>query len=81
MASLARRYPRKANYIHVEIWRNYDKQIANRAAVTWLLRGGELLEPWVFLVGANGKIVARWDNVATAGEISPYLRKLPPMAP
>ena len=79
VASLARRYPDKANYIHVEIWRNYTKQIANRAAVRWLLRDGELLEPWVYLIGANGKIVARWDNVATAGEIAPYLARLPPL--
>ena len=35
------------------------------------------MEPWVFLIGADGRIAARWDNVATRGEIEPLLRDLP----
>jgi hypothetical protein len=35
------------------------------------------MEPWVFLIGADGRIAARWDNVATREEIEPLLRDLP----
>ncbi len=28
-------------------------------------RQGDATEPWMFLVGADGTIVQRWDNVAT----------------
>jgi hypothetical protein len=31
----------------------------------------------VFLIGADGMIAARWDNVATRAEIEPLLRDLP----
>jgi hypothetical protein len=31
----------------------------------------------VFLIEGDGTIAARWDNVATAQEIEPYLRDLP----
>ena len=43
----------------------------------WLLRDDDLREPWVFLIGANGRIEARWDNVATRAEIEPYLKRRP----
>jgi hypothetical protein len=75
--ALAHRYSDRANFIHVEIWHNYRKHEINRAAADWLYHGGELHEPWVFLIGANGKIVARWDNVVNASELVPYLKKLP----
>ncbi len=77
--SLAKRYSSKANFIHVEIWRNFNKRVLNKSAADWLYRDKDLHEPWVFLIGANGRIVARWDNVATAAEIEPYLQKLPRM--
>ena len=36
-------------------------------------------EPWVFVIGADGKVAARFDNIASRGEIEPLLQKLPPM--
>jgi hypothetical protein len=74
---LARDYGDRAEFIHVEIWRDFQGQVINRAAAEWLLRDNELLEPWVYLIGADGRIVARWDNVATRQEIEPLLRRLP----
>ncbi|HJV05245.1 MAG TPA: hypothetical protein VJ868_08285 [Actinomycetota bacterium] len=73
-------YGDRAEFIHVEIWRDFQGRVVNRAAAEWLLRQGELLEPWVYLIGADGRIEARWDNVATRQEIEPYLRRLPPMS-
>jgi hypothetical protein len=77
VATLADEYANRAAFIHVEIWRDFQKQVVNKAAAEWVLREGEITEPWVFLIGGDGRIVARWDNVATAEEIEPLLRKLP----
>ncbi|MGH7424902.1 MAG: hypothetical protein ACREJP_01885, partial [Candidatus Methylomirabilales bacterium] len=77
VAELAGEYGDRAEFIHVEIWRDFDQGTVNRAAAEWLLREGDLQEPWVFLIGGDGKVAARWDNVATRGEIEPPLRRLP----
>lgn len=74
---LAKRYDDRANFIHVEIWRNFEKQTVNKGAADWLFRGGDLTEPWVFFIDSKGIIRARWDNVATEEEIEPYLKDLP----
>lgn len=79
IADLQHKYGDRAEFIHVEIWREFQNQVINRAAADWLLGGGNLNEPWVFLIGADGVIEARWDNVATSGEIEPLLRDLPPL--
>jgi hypothetical protein len=76
---LAADYGDRAEFIHVEIWKDFQRQVVNRAAADWLLREGDLQEPWVFLIGADGRIAARWDNVATRQEIEPLLRDLPPL--
>lgn len=73
---LSKTYADKANFIHVEVWRDFEAKEINRAAAEWMLRGETALEPWVFLIGADGKITGRWDNVATKGEIEPALKAL-----
>jgi hypothetical protein len=77
VAGLAADYGDRAEFIHVEIWKDFQGQVINRAAADWLLREENLQEPWVFLIGADGRIAARWDNVATRGEIEPLLQNLP----
>jgi hypothetical protein len=77
VAGLAAEYRDRADFIHVEIWRDFQGQVINRAAADWLLREENLQEPWVFLIGADGRVAARWDNVATRGEIEPLLQDLP----
>jgi hypothetical protein len=74
---LGQDYGDRAEFIHVEIWRDFQGQVVNRAAADWLLRENDLLEPWVYLIGADGRIEARWDNVATRQEIEPHLMQLP----
>ncbi|MGH2807238.1 MAG: hypothetical protein ACRDKT_08180 [Actinomycetota bacterium] len=77
VAELARDYSGRANFIHVEVWWNFEKQVVNRTAGEWIFVKNDLTEPWIFLIGADGKIVQRWDNVATREEIEPFLKKLP----
>jgi hypothetical protein len=74
---LARDYSDRADFIHVEIWRNFQKGVLNKAAADWLLRDNDLREPWVFLIGSDGRVKERWDNVATRAEIEQYLDRLP----
>lgn len=77
---LAADYGDRADFIHIEVWRDYEGQVVNRGAADWILREQTLQEPWVFLVGADGRVAARWDNVATRQEIEPYLQDLPPIS-
>jgi hypothetical protein len=77
VADLAKKYSDRANFIHIEIWRNFEKQVVNKGAADWIYRGNDLTEPWVYLIDAAGQIAARWDNVATAEEIESQLKKLP----
>jgi hypothetical protein len=74
---LARDHRGRANFIHVEIWRNFEGKVINKGAADWIYRGQDLLEPWVFLIGADGKVIERWDNVATRAEVEPLLEDLP----
>ncbi|HZA00207.1 MAG TPA: hypothetical protein VE575_15710 [Acidimicrobiales bacterium] len=77
VAGLAEAHP-DIGFVHVEIWRDFDNQVVNKAAAEWVQTpDGGLTEPWIFLVGEDGRIVARWDNVATPQEIEPRLRDLP----
>jgi hypothetical protein len=75
---LAAEYGDRAEFIHIEVWRDFQGQVVNQAAADWILREDTLQEPWVFLVGADGRVAARWDNVATRQEIEPHLQDLPP---
>ncbi len=79
VAELSKDYANRARFIHIEVWKNYQGQALNDAAKEWIARGQDINEPWVFLIGADGKIVTRLDNVATRGEIEPWLKQLPPM--
>lgn len=79
VAGLAKDYGDRARFIHIEVYKNYEKQELNDAAREWIARGKSINEPWVFLVGADGKVSFRLDNVATRGELEPHMRALPAM--
>ncbi|HEX2192477.1 MAG TPA: hypothetical protein VHH09_04735 [Acidimicrobiales bacterium] len=78
---LGRTYGDRASFIHVEIWRDFQGNTLNKAAADWVLRDGDLKEPWVFVIGADGRITARFDNVVSRGELEPLLRDLPVIGP
>jgi hypothetical protein len=73
---LSEEYGDRAEFIHVEIWRDFQNQVINKSAADWILRDDNLNEPWVFFIDGDGVIRARWDNVATRGEIEPFLEDL-----
>jgi hypothetical protein len=76
---LSKRYPDRAVFIHVEIWRNHNKGVINKAAADWLYRNRDLTEPWLYLIGANGTILDRWSSLFDVEEVAKELQQLPPM--
>jgi len=74
---LGHQYGDRADFVHVEIWRDFQTKTVNKTAADWVYRNDELNEPWVFVIGADGRITDRFDNVATRGEIEPLLQALP----
>lgn len=77
VASLATTYSSRANFIHIEVWEDFQNGKVNPAAAEWIEREGDVTEPWIFLIDGSGKIVERWDNVVTASELETALRALP----
>jgi hypothetical protein len=74
---LSHTYGDRAAFVHVEVWRDFEKQVLNKGAADWIFRNDNLVEPWVFVIGADGNIVARFDNVATKQEVETVLKTLP----
>lgn len=75
---LAGRYDDRATFIHVEIWEDYEEQALNEAATDWLqMPSGELTEPWLYLIDADGVIVDRWSSLWSEDEVAAALEALP----
>lgn len=74
--SLAATYSDQADFIHVEVWKDFQNSIANDTANQWLLNDGTLNEPWAFIIAADGTIAARWDNLFTRPELENGLKTL-----
>ena len=74
---LAAEYGQRAEFIHVEIWRDFQNNVVNQGAAEWIYRDDELTEPWAFLIGPDGRIIARWDNLFVEDELRSALDELP----
>ena len=79
--SLSERYGDVADFVHLEVWRDFQGKVVNEGAAQWVLRGKgpnqELTEPWIFLVDADGTIVDRWQNVLDGRQLAAALEALP----
>ena len=76
---LAKRYANRAVFIHIEIWRDFQNQVVNKAAADWLYRNGNLTDPWLYLIGADGTILDRWSSLFSVPEVAAELQALPVM--
>jgi hypothetical protein len=74
--NLAADFEGDVSFIHVEVWRDFTNNVVNVAAADWLLRGDSLNEPWAFLIGEDGTILQRWDNLFTESELRAALTDL-----
>jgi hypothetical protein len=77
---LSRTYQDRAVFIHVEIWKDFQNKVLNDAPQQWLTTpSGDLTEPWLFLIGADGTIADRWSSMWSEQEVASELEALPPM--
>ena len=69
---LAQEFGDRMNFVHIEVWRDFEGRATNKAAAEWILPDGieEAKEPWVWVIGGDGTIVERFDNVASEDELS-----------
>lgn len=67
--TIAGAYAGRATFIHVEIWRDFQNQVINKAAAEWLYRDGDLTEPWLYLIGRGGTIIDRWGSLFDPDEV------------
>jgi hypothetical protein len=63
------------NFIHVEPYDNLDDP-ANLKPVKAVREWGLPSEPWVFVVDARGRVVAKYEGTVTEKELNEVLRKL-----
>ncbi len=77
---LSHLYGDRASFVHIEVFKDFQGSVINQAAADWIYADDSvtgIFEPWVFVVGADGLVTARFDNVATRGELEPLLQALP----
>lgn len=77
--ALAKATGDRMNFVHIEVWRDFETTSINKAAADWIYptRRGEPSEPWVFLIGGDGRVLRRWDNVAGDDEVATAVREVP----
>jgi hypothetical protein len=69
LATFATEREDAAEFIHIEVWRDFEANELNDAAAEWIQTSSGGNEPWVFLVDGDGVIQARWDNVVDIEEL------------
>jgi len=70
--TVAQRYRDRANFIHVEIFKDPQSRTLNSTVLEWNLPS----EPWVFIVDAAGHIADKFDGMTTAEEIEQALQRV-----
>jgi hypothetical protein len=81
VSDLATEYEDRADFVHIEVWEDFEAQQLNAAAAEWIQTDEGGNEPWVFLVDADGTVAARWDNVLDVAEFEQALEALPELGP
>lgn len=68
-------YADRASFVHIEVWRDFEGNALNRGAAEWIYpdKDADPSEPWVFLVGGDGTVLRRWDNVANLDSVESAL--------
>lgn len=76
LAALATAYEPDVDFVHLEVWHDFDSQELNEAAAEWIQTEAGGNEPWVFLVDGDGVIQGRWDNVLDVADLEQRLEAL-----
>ncbi len=81
LVDVAADYADRADFVHVEVWEDFEAQRLSPAAAAWIQTETGGNEPWVFLIGPDGTVTARWDNVVEPDELVAALSALPVLDP
>lgn len=76
--SIASDFGDRANFVHIEVWRDFEGKTLNKGAAEWIWPNPtvEPREPWVFLVDGAGTVLRRWDNVANGEQVRTALGRV-----
>ena len=70
-------YKDRVDFVHIEIWRDFDAQKLNETATEWLLwPDGHLVEPFVYAIDKNGVIYDRWEGPAARNIMEPSVQAI-----
>lgn len=68
-------YRKDVDFVHIEVWRNFDKKELNPTAREWLTwPDGSLREPVVFVVDSEGTIYDRWEGPVARNIMEPSVK-------
>ena len=78
VSALAKATGKKAAFVHLEVWRDFEKKAVNVSAAEWIYpdRKGDLQEPWVFLIDRSGVVKARFDSVVGSDDLNAAVEQL-----
>ncbi len=72
-------YSELVNFVHLEVWDDYEESVVTKAAAEWIFPngpdGGGGNEPWVFLIDGDGVVAQRWDNVTNQTQLRAGTRR------
>jgi hypothetical protein len=68
--------PTNADYIHIEIYKDFAKHQVNAAAKQWVIRPNAASDPWLFVIAPDGTIADRWGPLFDPAEVMSELRQL-----
>lgn len=71
LTSLREQYGDRANFIHVEIYKDGRPQ----EVVPFVSEWGLPSEPWLFIVGADGRLVDKFEGTVTVEDAAPALER------
>lgn len=68
-------YGDKVDFVHIEIWRDFDKKVINPTVQEWLIwPDGHLVEPVVYLVDRFGTVYDRWEGPVAKNIMEPSVK-------
>ena len=71
------KYRDKVDFVHIEVWRDYDKQLMNPTVKEWITwPDGSLREPVVYAVGKDGTVYDRWEGPTAANIMEESVKEI-----
>lgn len=62
----------RVNFIHIEVYKSFDPLVYDDAMAAWNLQ----TEPWVFVLGRDGKVAERMEGSVTTAELEPFIERV-----